>query len=175
MARRQRSTFRRSLIGVGGVLAVVVVAGCGSSSGTTSTTASTSTTSTAATAKSVAISSAAVSGLGTVLVNSQGDTLYIFEPDNHTKVTCTGGCAAVWPPVQLSSGQTPSATGAVKASLLGSDPNPSGGNVVTYAGWPLYTYAGDSGAGSASGQALDVNGGLWYVISPSGTVIRTTP
>ncbi len=110
-------------------------------------------------------------GLGTVLITSQGLTLYTFAPDAHTKVTCVGGCAGVWPPLALASGQKAGAAGGVKASLLGSDPNPSGGEVVTYNKWPLYTYVGDTAAGSAMGQALNINGGLWYVISPAGVVI----
>jgi Secreted repeat of unknown function len=56
---------------------------------------------------------------------------------------------------------------------LGSDPDPEGGHVVTYAGWPLYTYAADSAAGQDNGQAIEANGGLWYVIAPSGKVITT--
>jgi Secreted repeat of unknown function len=55
----------------------------------------------------------------------------------------------------------------------GSDPNPAGGRVVTYARWPLYTYVADTSGGTAKGQALNLNGGLWYVLSPSGKVIRT--
>jgi predicted lipoprotein with Yx(FWY)xxD motif len=106
-----------------------------------------------------------------VLVNAQGNVLYTFVPDNAKKVTCTGACAAIWPPEKLSGSQAVG-SGTVKASLLGADPNPSGGKVVTYAGWPLYTYVGDSGPGMANGQAKNLNGGLWYVISPSGTVIK---
>jgi predicted lipoprotein with Yx(FWY)xxD motif len=49
------------------------------------------------------------------------------------------------------------------------------GTVVTYNRWPLYTYVGDSKPGQASGQALDLNGGLWYVLSPSGKVITKKP
>jgi len=121
------------------------------------------------------ISTATVAGLGSVLVNAQGHTLYIFEPDNDKKVTCVGGCAAVWPPAMVPSGETAAASGSVKQSLLGSDPDPSGGDVITYAGWPLYTYVADSAAGAAGGQALNLNGGLWYVISPSGKVIKAKP
>ncbi len=58
-------------------------------------------------------------------------------------------------------------------ALLGSDPDPEGGRGVTYAGWPLYTYAADSAAGQDNGQAIETNGGRWYVIAPSGTVITT--
>jgi predicted lipoprotein with Yx(FWY)xxD motif len=110
-----------------------------------------------------------------VLVNAQGRTLYLFVPDNAKKVTCVGGCAAVWPPAFLPAGQKPVASGLVKQSLLGSDPDPAGGNVITYAGWPLYTYVADSAPGTATGQAITLNGGLWYVLSPTGKTIKTKP
>jgi len=121
------------------------------------------------------ISSATIPGLGPVLVNAQGRTLYIFEPDNDAKVTCVGGCASIWPPASLPNGEKAAASGSVKQSLLGSDPNPSGGQVITYSGWPLYTYVADTAPGTAGGQALNLNGGLWYVISPSGKVIKAKP
>jgi hypothetical protein len=59
--------------------------------------------------------------------------------------------------------------------LLGSDANPIGGKVVTYNHWPLYTYVVDTKPGQATGQALNLNGELWYVLSPAGKVIRTKP
>jgi hypothetical protein len=61
----------------------------------------------------------------------------------------------------------------VKASLVSSDPNPSGGQVVTYAGWPLYLYVADPKAGTDNGQGINLNGGLWYVMAPSGTVVKS--
>jgi predicted lipoprotein with Yx(FWY)xxD motif len=109
-----------------------------------------------------------------VLVNASGHALYTFAPDKASKVTCTGACAKIWPPLMLSSGAKPAAAGGVKASLLGSDPNPSGGRVVTYKGWPLYTYVTDTTAGVAHGQGLNLNGGLWYLISPSGSVMKSS-
>jgi predicted lipoprotein with Yx(FWY)xxD motif len=113
-----------------------------------------------------------VSGLGPVLVNGEGRTLYVFAPDHGKKVTCTGQCAAVWPPLKVASGQKPSVSGAVKASLVSSDTDPAGGSVVTYNGWPLYLYVADPTPGTAHGQALNSSGGLWYVISPSGQIIK---
>jgi hypothetical protein len=65
------------------------------------------------------------------------------------------------------------ARGAAKASKIASDRNPGGGRVVTYAKWPLYTYVGDTSAGTASGENKDLNGGRWYVISPTGKVIKS--
>jgi predicted lipoprotein with Yx(FWY)xxD motif len=113
--------------------------------------------------------------LGVVLVNGHGRTLYMFVPDKRRKVTCVGSCAQVWPPLKLPKGAKPVAAGQAKASLLGSDPDPQGGRVVSYNGWPLYTYVTDTSAGTAKGQALNLNGGLWYVLSPTGKVIRTKP
>jgi predicted lipoprotein with Yx(FWY)xxD motif len=123
----------------------------------------------------VRISTRTLPKLGTVLVDGRGRTLYMFVPDRRKKVTCVRACAAVWPPVKLPKGAKAVASGRAKASLLGSDRNPAGGRVVTYARWPLYTYVADTRAGTARGQALKLNGGLWYVLAPSGKVIRKKP
>jgi predicted lipoprotein with Yx(FWY)xxD motif len=127
----------------------------------------------AKTSKSVVVTTRKVPKLGTILVDSQGRTLYMFVPDKQKKVTCTGACAAVWPPLKLAKGAKAVAKGSAKKALLGHDTDPAGGSVVTYHGWPLYTYVADTSAGKASGQALNLNGGLWYVLSPSGKVIKT--
>ncbi|HZT53811.1 MAG TPA: hypothetical protein VE995_05470 [Gaiellaceae bacterium] len=113
-----------------------------------------------------------IKGLGTVLVNSRGLTLYMFVPDKRKRVTCVATCAKVWPPLKLKPGQKPTAGGAARKSLLGTVKDPSGGRVVTYNRWPLYTYIADTKPGQAKGQALNLNGGLWYVLSPSGKVIK---
>ncbi len=159
----------RPLLVVLGAAVALVGAGCGSSSSSSTTATST--------AKSVAggsveISSRNLSGLGAVLVDGQGRTLYIFEPDQAKKITCTGGCASVWPPVPLPGTAKPVTSGTVKLSLVGSDPNPAGGRVVTYDGWPLYNYVEDPTPGSSTGEGIDSSGGFWYVISPSGKVIK---
>ena len=116
-----------------------------------------------------------VAGLGTILVNSRGRTLYMFVPDKQKKVTCKGTCAVIWPPLKIKAGQKPTAGGAAKKSLLGTDPNPSGGRVVTYNHWPLYTYLSDTKSGQTKGQAIKLNGGYWYVLSPAGKVIKKKP
>jgi predicted lipoprotein with Yx(FWY)xxD motif len=161
---------------------LLALAGCGSSSSSSSTTAastgsasssSSAATSAPAASSGVTISTKTISGVGTVLVNAQGKTLYTFAPDNAKQVTCTGGCASIWPPAALTGSQKAVASGGVKQALLGSDPNPSGGSVVTYHGWPLYTYVQDASAGQDTGQGINSSGGLWYVIAPSGAVIKS--
>jgi predicted lipoprotein with Yx(FWY)xxD motif len=158
---------------VGMVAAMLpVAAGCGGSSAASSPAASASTTPVPA----VTITTGHVAGLGTVLVDGQRHTVYAFLPDAHHQVSCVGACASIWAPVYVANGQKPAAAGQVKASLLGSDRNPTGsGRVVTYAGWPLYTYAGDPSAGQATGQAKDLNGGFWYVLSPEGSLVHKQP
>jgi predicted lipoprotein with Yx(FWY)xxD motif len=118
---------------------------------------------------SVLVTTKSVSGLGKILVNSAGRTLYMFVPDKQKKVTCVAVCAKIWPPLK---GTKAKAGGSAKQSLLSTDSNPAGGRVITYNKWPLYLYLGDPKAGTANGQGLNMNGGLWYVLSPSGAVIK---
>jgi predicted lipoprotein with Yx(FWY)xxD motif len=58
--------------------------------------------------------------------------------------------------------------------MLGSDSDPAGGKVVTYNGWPLYGYTGDQSPGQTTGQAVDVNGGFWYVINTAGQPVKAS-
>jgi predicted lipoprotein with Yx(FWY)xxD motif len=106
-----------------------------------------------------------------VLTNGQGHTLYAYAPEKGGKVVCVGGCASTWPPLALPSGQKPATSGHAQSSMVSSVANPSGGQIATYAGWPLHTYVSDSGPGSARGQGV---GGVWHVISPAGTVVTKT-
>ena len=123
----------------------------------------------------VTVTTRSLADVGTVLVTGKGYALYMFEPDRRRAVTCTGVCAGTWPPLMLPAGAALAAGPGVKAALLGSDPAPGGGRVVTYGGWPLYTYTGDVDAGQATGQAIDLNGGEWYVLQPSGEPLEPGP
>jgi len=123
----------------------------------------------------VVITTRTLPGVGKVLTDSRGYVLYMFEPDGRRQVTCTGACAGTWPPVMLPAAAVLAAGPGVKSRLLGSDPDPSGGKVITYAGWPLYTYSGDVQPGQATGQAIDLNGGEWYVLRTSGAPLIPSP
>jgi predicted lipoprotein with Yx(FWY)xxD motif len=119
----------------------------------------------------VTVSTGTINGLGAVLVTNKGYALYVFPRDRASRVTCTGGCASAWPPLKLHAGETVAAGAGVRADQLGTVPDPGGGRVVTYHGWPLYTYLGDAGPGHAAGQGKDDDGGYWYVMRPSGQVV----
>jgi predicted lipoprotein with Yx(FWY)xxD motif len=106
----------------------------------------------AAAAALIQIGSATVAGASTtVLTSSQGLTLYYRTADTATSISCTGGCAANWPPVLLASG-TPTGSTAVTGSLtVFAGPN---GNQVLYNGHPLYRWIMDSAPGQATGQGV---------------------
>ena len=118
----------------------------------------------------ITVDAAPVGTLGTVLVTNKGFALYMFAPDGARRVTCTGGCATSWPPLLVHAGETVAAGAGVRPGLLSTAPNPGGGRVVTYHGWPLYTYLGDAAPGHAAGQGADDDGGYWYVMRPSGQI-----
>jgi predicted lipoprotein with Yx(FWY)xxD motif len=122
--------------------------------------------------RGAAVKTRKISGLGVVLVNPKGRTLYVFAKDKHRGVTCTGSCASFWPPLKWKGSGKPKAGGAAKSALLSTVKNPAGGKVVTYKHWPLYTFVEDSAAGQAKGWNKNLNGGKWYVISASGTVVK---
>jgi predicted lipoprotein with Yx(FWY)xxD motif len=104
--------------------------------------------------------------LGDVLVDSAGMTLYLFDNDSGGESTCYDQCAATWPPL-LGSGAE-AGDGADQA-LLGVIERTDGSQQVTYAGHPLYYFAGDSGPGDVAGQAIQ---DIWWVVSPSGEALH---
>lgn len=160
------------------VACVVGITACGSNGGPSSQTAPTSSgVASSPQGSAEVLKTATVPGLGTVLVNANGYVLYMFPPDKRHQVTCTGACAGSWPPATVPAGTIPKAGPEVQQSLIGTvpNPNPAGGRVVTYDGWPLYTYAADTQPGMASGQGINVNGGLWFVMRPSGQIVKTNP
>jgi predicted lipoprotein with Yx(FWY)xxD motif len=104
--------------------------------------------------------------LGSIVTDGGGRSVYLFEKDSGTMSACYDACAAQWPPV-TTSGQ-PSAKSSVRASLVGTTARTGGTTQVTYAGHPLYYYAGDVNPGSVSGQGLQSFGAGWDVLRPSG-------
>lgn len=119
-------------------LAALAIAGCGANSDNGSTAS-------AATPKSASgheptVGVASTGGLGDVLVDGHGRTLYLFEKDEHSESSCTGACAVASPP--LRDGGKPVAGSGVKASLLGTARRSDGKPQVTYNGHPLYLFQG---------------------------------
>ena len=98
-----------------------------------------------------------------VLTNSQGFTLYTFAPDKANKSVCYGDCASYWPPVPGNMSAGPGVTG-----KIGTIKRTDGSTQATYDGHPLYTYVGDKSPGQDGGNDINLNGGLWKVVSVTG-------
>jgi predicted lipoprotein with Yx(FWY)xxD motif len=158
--------------------AAATVAACGSSSPGTAASSPGATAAGTSPSAAVTISAKSVPGVGTVLVNGQGQTLYMLTSEKGGKLTCTdaSGCTKVWPDTELPKGMTAAKAGSgINGSLLGTVKAASGSLYVTYNGWPLYTFSGDSGPGAVKGQGLTSFGGTWYVLGTSGNPVTAQP
>jgi predicted lipoprotein with Yx(FWY)xxD motif len=145
---------------------VLAVAACGGGSKSTSggTTTSSSTSAPAAAAKPT-VAVAPNAKLGSILADSSGRTLYVFDRDTAGKIACTSGCVGVWPPLLLTAGTSTPTPGAGVTVALASVQRPDGGMQVTSGGRPLYVYSGDLAPGDANGDGF---GGIWHVARPAG-------
>ena len=166
-----RSSAYRLLGGSLVLGAAITVAACGSSSSSTASgsgSASSAPAGASSSTPAVTISAKSVPGVGTVLVNGQGRTLYLLSSEKGGKITCTddNGCTKVWPDTELPKGMTAATAGSgVQASLLGTVKDASGALYVTYNSWPLYTFSGDAGPAVAHGQGITSFGGTWYALT----------
>ena len=163
------SNFRRAFPITIVLLLAMVVAACGSSTGSNggstptpapaATTPAPVATTPAAPAAIVMTATATVQGKSvTILTDTKGDTLYYFTPDTATASACTGGCAAVWPPLLMTGSGTPTASSTLPGTLTAL--SSGNGNQVEYNGHLLYTYSGDTAAGQTTGEGKF---GKWFV------------
>jgi predicted lipoprotein with Yx(FWY)xxD motif len=160
----------RTTIAVSAAAAALAVAGCGSSSSSSSGPyAGAPAPSPASAATAPAQVATMKTSLGTVLVDKSGRTLYLWDGDHGSSSSCNGGCAGEWPPVTTKG--KPTATGSTKASLIGTTKRSDGSVEVTYAGHPLYTFAGDSGSGQTNGEGNNGFGATWWTVAPGGAAI----
>jgi predicted lipoprotein with Yx(FWY)xxD motif len=163
MTRSRTITFLATAAAV--PLAALVVAGCGGGGGeATGAPAPPKTAS-----GGLATVGVANSGLGKILVNSSGRTIYLFKKDSGMRSACSGACASAWPPVRASG--KPTVGGGANASLVGTTARSDGKPQVTYNGQPLYLYQGDQKPGDTNGQGLTGFGAPWWVLSPAGNQV----
>jgi predicted lipoprotein with Yx(FWY)xxD motif len=109
---------------------------------------------------------------GSILATGRGATLYDFGPDSPTRSTCVNvGCVYQWPPLPAPS-SIRVGTG-VARDLVSTVKRPDGSLQLTYGGHPLYTYVRDAKPGVVTGQAIDQDGGPWYVLNPTGHEIHS--
>ena len=108
--------------------------------------------------------------LGSIVTDGAGMTVYLFEKDTGTTSSCYGACATAWPPVLATSTQPGAGNGADQA-MVATTMRTDGKTQLTYAGHPLYHFAGDHKPGDTTGQGSHAFGAGWYVITPAGQKI----
>ena len=108
------------------------------------------------------------SNIGWVMAKADGHVVYTYAKDSKNGApSCTGSCASVWAPV----------TGMPKAGPADNFPGSfgvvtgaGGKKVITYNGYPLYTYV-NAPVLSTKGNGI---GGVWHVIMLSESDISGT-
>jgi hypothetical protein len=108
--------------------------------------------------------------LGRVLIDGHGHTLYAFVPDR-PGASCAGACTGTWPPFTLTPEHVLDTSPSLGEELIAVTPKehfPERTRVVSYGGWLLHSYTGDTAAWVAHGQGVSSYGGHWYVVAPSG-------
>lgn len=166
--------MRRILALLAALLLALGLAGCGDDddSATTattadavSTTATTAATTTTAAAEPTAGADVAIAttGIGDVLVDADGLTLYFFKPDSEATAACTEGCAQAWPPLAVDG--DPAGGDGVDPALLATAAREDGSTQVIYNGHRLYRYSGDKAPGDTTGQGV---GDVWYAVTAAG-------
>jgi predicted lipoprotein with Yx(FWY)xxD motif len=161
-SNHERQMFRPTSLPLLGalLLAVVALAGCGGNASQALPTTSDG---------GPATVGVASTGLGDVLVDRQGRTLYLFERDSATISSCTGACAVNWPPLRVRG--TPLVGSGANPSDVGTTARPDGISQLSYNGHPLYTFVNDKKPGDTNGEAINAFGGSWFAVSPAGTKV----
>ncbi len=155
---------KRWLVPVGLAAAALIAAGCGStsSSGSSGSGGSGGSAGTGTASSSNTIKTTSIKGT-TVLTNAKGQTLYWFVPDTSTTSKCNSkSCVAFWPPVK-----GPVQAGSGVSGTFGTITRSDGSTQATWNGHPLYTYKGDTSPGQATGNNVNIDGGVWHEVTLS--------
>jgi predicted lipoprotein with Yx(FWY)xxD motif len=110
------------------------------------------------------------SSLGQIIVDGEGKTLYMFDPDAEGTPTCYDDCATAWPALLADDAASVAAGTGLDASKITVVERTDGGSQVKYGDWPLYYFANDAAAGDTNGQGRN---DVWWVIGADGEPIKS--
>lgn len=164
--------MRKTTRAAAALVGALVLAGCGGASGGSGAAAPPTSGSEQPEAPAgEAVLATADSDLGTIVVDSAGRTVYVFDEDEagSGQSACSGDCLTTWPPV-VADRATPAVDGVT--GEVGTIERDDGTLQVTLDGAPLYAFAGDAAAGDVTGQSVD---DVWWVLDPAGDKITDAP
>jgi predicted lipoprotein with Yx(FWY)xxD motif len=151
---RRAALRRTATVGAGIGVVVLLAAGCGAATNELNPSQET-------------LKTATKAPLGKVLVDDEGQTVYLFEKDEKGESYCSGACASVWPPVTTSA--MPKVEGQLDPSKVSTFKRDDGLTQIAYNGHPLYYYQADTDPEDAYGQDIEQFGAEWYAVTPSGS------
>jgi predicted lipoprotein with Yx(FWY)xxD motif len=149
--------MNRMRVGMSALLFIVVLTACGRNDSPRTASAS--------------LGTAWAPTVGRYLTDAKGRAVYMFVIDRRNASACEGACAAAWPP--LSASAVTSADPMVRPALIGKFSRVDDRQQTTYNGMPVYYYEDDEEPGDIKGQGKNEFGGLWYLVAPSGSAIRS--
>ena len=150
--------------------AAICLAGCGGSGAPAGASAGASPGAAPASSPTTAtVKVSKLPGYDSVLTTSSGQAVYLLTADPAGGSRCSGSCAAEWPPL-LEKGALRAGPG-INGTLLSAFKRSDGKEQVMYNHHALYMH---KGAGAASGAGLAADGGIWYLVSPSGSAVKST-
>jgi predicted lipoprotein with Yx(FWY)xxD motif len=160
----KKATYALMLLAIAGALSIAGCGGGGSSTGSTEAEPQ------ASGGSGEEVFTAEVNGLGTVLTNGEGQTVYIFRKDKGEESACYGECASFWP--ALTTKGAPTGAEGAETADLGTIERKDGTMQVTYKGHPLYTFITDEAPGEAAGNEFE---GLWFAVDTTGEAVKGAP
>jgi predicted lipoprotein with Yx(FWY)xxD motif len=175
---RGRGARRAIVLSLGAAAAAALVAACGGPGGIYGTGGGSAAGAAqhASAAHGASISARTLPGVGTVLVDRSGKTLYSPQQEAHGMIMCTGGCLSFWFPVQATAGATLRVPAGVTGAL-GTIHRPGGLTQLSYNGKPLYTFRLDQAPGQAHGNNFTDHFGsasfTWHAVTTSGAPAGT--
>jgi predicted lipoprotein with Yx(FWY)xxD motif len=107
-------------------------------------------------------------GFGPVVTDAAGAAFYLDTRDARSRPTCVAACATDWVPLVVPDGASAQAGVGVAAHLIGTVAHPGGGRQITYGGWPLYNYLGDTTTFSVTGNDRHAGGGTFHPVTAAG-------
>ena len=172
MTASGKPRLQAAVFGLASIAVAGVISACGSAAGAGGSNGPAGAGGNQGAAHGSIVAAHKIAGVGTVLVDRAGRTIYSPEQEAHGRILCTGSCLSFWLPVTVKSATGLHAAGGVTGMLGTIHRRDDGLTQVTYNGRPLYTFRLDHAPGQAHGSNFsDSFGGTsfrWQAVTARG-------
>jgi len=109
-----------------------------------------------------------------ILVRSSHRSLYALSVEAGGVLHCRAGCTPFWPPFIVNTSVNTVSLGAGVKGKIGFVKRSATTKQVTFNGYPLYRYTGDSGPLQSHGEGIHADGGTWHLVRAGATTAAAT-